>query len=539
MAIKGSLKEAGLADVCQLLSIGRKTGCLSITDRSRFGQVYFDRGRITFAMIVNRRDRIGDILVRDGAIDHAQLMDAVDAQKQHPDRRLGELLLAQGHIDADTLNACIRHQIEEAIYYLFAWRRGNFHFEPDRRPAAGEVLISVDPETLLLEGARRIDEWSIIQKKITSNDLIFIVDRPRLEATAVQLTTEQQALVPHIDGRRTVIELSERTSLDEFATGKALYGLMQAGFARPVGRRDRDADVTDRDSRNAFNLGVAFFRTAMLEDAEREFRRVLQDDPRDTPTRQYLALIALRQGDPVRAGHRLTALLETDGPRIGVFLNLSVALRLQGRFQDAARALREAGQLAPRDPRVRLAQAATALFGGDAATAVRELDEYRALLSPPATLPATYYYCAGLAETVQGRRGRAVELVDEGLGTHPDSAPLHLLRGIAAEAEGDRVTAESAYRRAAEEDPLLAQAHRNLGDMARERHAPQEALEHYTRAVEVNPELGDGVYTRMAELYYRRNERDRAIACWRRAIELNPGNEAARNHLDVVARAAR
>ena len=43
MAIKGSLKEASLADVCQLLALGQKTGCLSITDKSRFGQIYFDR----------------------------------------------------------------------------------------------------------------------------------------------------------------------------------------------------------------------------------------------------------------------------------------------------------------------------------------------------------------------------------------------------------------------------------------------------------------------------------------------------------------
>ncbi|MGH7448820.1 MAG: DUF4388 domain-containing protein, partial [Longimicrobiales bacterium] len=29
MAIKGSLKEASLADVCQLLALGQKSGCLS------------------------------------------------------------------------------------------------------------------------------------------------------------------------------------------------------------------------------------------------------------------------------------------------------------------------------------------------------------------------------------------------------------------------------------------------------------------------------------------------------------------------------
>ena len=39
---------------------------------------------------------------------------------------------------------------------------------------------SINPESLLLEGARRVDEWSLIEKKIPSFDLIFIVDRDRL-----------------------------------------------------------------------------------------------------------------------------------------------------------------------------------------------------------------------------------------------------------------------------------------------------------------------------------------------------------------------
>ena len=68
MAIKGNLREAGLPDVLQLLAMGQKTGCLSLTDRSLFGYIYFDRGRITYASIVNRRDRLGDLLVKNSLL---------------------------------------------------------------------------------------------------------------------------------------------------------------------------------------------------------------------------------------------------------------------------------------------------------------------------------------------------------------------------------------------------------------------------------------------------------------------------------------
>jgi hypothetical protein len=80
MAIKGSLKEASLPDVLQLLAMGKKTGCLSVTHRSNFGYIYFDKGRISYASIVNRRDRLGDMLVKNGVISVEELEVAVMAQ---------------------------------------------------------------------------------------------------------------------------------------------------------------------------------------------------------------------------------------------------------------------------------------------------------------------------------------------------------------------------------------------------------------------------------------------------------------------------
>src|SRR5688572_19957298 len=136
MAIKGSLKEASLADVCQLLALGLKSGCLSIADKSRFGQIYFEKGRITYARVVNRRDRIGDLLVRDGLLTQEQLEQALELQSNSRDKRLGEILISRGYTQQEDLNLYIRLQIEEAIYHLFTWSRGTFFFEADEWPEA-------------------------------------------------------------------------------------------------------------------------------------------------------------------------------------------------------------------------------------------------------------------------------------------------------------------------------------------------------------------------------------------------------------------
>ncbi len=179
MAIKGSLKEASLPDVLQLLALGQKTGCLSIADRSNFGYIYFEKGRICYASIVNRRDRLGDIMVKHGKITQSQLEAAVHRQTKEHGKKLGEVLVGMGVIT-----------------------QAAFNFESDVRPERQDFLVSITPESLLLEGARRVDEWSLIEKKIPSFDLIFVVDKDRLAISEAKLTDTQQRLLPLLDASR-------------------------------------------------------------------------------------------------------------------------------------------------------------------------------------------------------------------------------------------------------------------------------------------------------------------------------------------------
>src|SRR5512138_2787920 len=105
MAIKGSLKEASLPDVIQLLFLGRRTGCLALADRHNFGTIYFEDGHIVYAAIVNRRDRLGDILVRSNRITAEQLRQAVDRQEDDRERKLGELLVEMGVLPREELES--------------------------------------------------------------------------------------------------------------------------------------------------------------------------------------------------------------------------------------------------------------------------------------------------------------------------------------------------------------------------------------------------------------------------------------------------
>jgi tetratricopeptide (TPR) repeat protein len=540
MAIKGSLKEASLADVCQLLALGLKTGCLSIADKSRFGQIYFERGRINYARVVNRRDRIGDLLVRDGLLTQEQLKSALELQSSEPHKKLGQLLISRGMMTEQDLALYIRLQIEEAIYHLFTWSRGNFFFEADERPEA-DITVSINPDGLLLEAARRVDEWSQIEKKIPSLDLVFEVEQERLDGPDVKLTKDQRKIAGLFDGSRSVQEVADETNLDEFDVGRTLYMLIQAGFAHRVERKAPVVDVTRGREAEIYerrNLGIAFYRAGMLDDAAREFRRVLELDYNDFHARFHIALVSLRAEKYRDALRQMKALLEEAGPSFPVFINMAYALRRLGRPNDALLVLTEAEGIKPHTSAVALARGVAFLEAGDLQDALKSFHEYRQRLVSSQQPPAIYFYYAALANAISGNLNEADTIITEGLGVHGAAAPLLLLAGAIAERRGEFSLAERYYRQVTDEDNNLVHAHKNLGDVAYKRSAHEEAAEHYRRAIGIDPDFGDDVYAKLGNIAYKQRQREEAMRYWQRALEINPDNQVVKNNLDIVAGAA-
>jgi tetratricopeptide (TPR) repeat protein len=536
MAIKGSLKEASLPDVLQLLSMGQKTGCLSVADRNNFGYVYFDHGYITYASIVNRRDRLGDILVKGGLITPEQLQAGIDRQSHERDKRLGELLVSMASISRPDLERYMRVQIEEAVYYLFTWISGTFSFEADVQPEEQDFLVRITPESLLLEGARRVDEWSLIEKKIPSFDLIFVVDRPRLAASGVSLTAEQQRLLPLLDGKRDVARLIDDSGLLEFDVGKALYGLITAGFAHRLGKTQVEAAPVGSDARveEHRNLGLAFYKTAMYDEAGREFRRVVDLRAADPQAHFYLGLVALRQGRWGDAVDLLRVAAEKGGGRPEVLHNLAVALEQLGRLAEAEAAFSEAAARAESDWRVMLGWGIVALKRGQGDLAIERLDRARGLAPGGVPPSALWYWARSLAAVLAGREAEALPIIEEGLARFPHSAPLRNNVAVLCERRGELDRAEQLLTAALEDEPSLPQLSKNLGDLCYRGNRPEEALHAFQRAVKLAPRLGDDVYFKLGNLAFRERKTAEAAASWKEALALNPAHELARTNLATL-----
>jgi Flp pilus assembly protein TadD len=538
VAIRGNLSEASLADVLQLLALGQKTGCLSIAREGSFGTVHFASGRIVYAELVNRRDRLGDRLVRSGAITPDDLARVTAATAPTDDRALAHALLAQRLVERDVLVGEYRTQVEEAVYHLFSWSLGSFTFESEADDSPDAALVSVSADSLLLEGARRVDEWTQIAKKVPSLDLIFELDAPLLAQREVPLSTTQQRLLPFLDGTQDLQTVIERSGIGEFDVGKAVFGLLTAGYAQRVGRSAarRQPPPESRVAEHR-NLGIAFYRTGMLVEAQREFRRVLELREADGVARFHLGLVQLRRRDLAGAYDTfLRASQEPDAPA-AVLHNLAFVCEQRGDLKAAAGYLEAAARrVVVPDPRIPLSRAMIALRDSALAGAEAALVEARQAWG--ARQPsAAWFHVAGLAAALSGDSARAVAVLEEGLTLHPHAAALHNNLAVVQERRGSYELAARTIEHALLEDANCVQLHKNLGDYLYRAQRYDEACESFGRVVRLMPSHGPDVYLKLGNVHYRRGALAEARASWEQALALDPDNRIVRANLEAMHRA--
>jgi tetratricopeptide (TPR) repeat protein len=532
MAIQGALSDVSLADISQLLGMGGKTGCLTLTNYGNTGSVYFEDGTVIFATVTNRLDRLGDLLVTHQAITRDQLSAAVAKQAPGSGQRLGEVLVELGSLTQEKLDEYIAVQIEEAVYLIFQWNEGTFKFDPDIMPEETVFRVSLSIDGLLMEGARRVDEWSVVEKKITSMDLVFALERNPLEDEGLDLTDDQKLIIPLIDGQRSVMDLVEVSGLVEFDTGKALCGLIQAGFAVQVAKRVGE-DEAKGSLEQALKAGLEAYKSGMMDDATRELRKTLEVDPTHAEARAHLALISLRQGKAHEAIVHFDGMDEATKPTYALLRNRSLAYESLGRYAEVLSTLTEAEKLEADDAGLALARGIVQMKSGDGAAAMGSLKVYQDKLGSEKPLPMFYAFSV-LAAGLAGDMGRALEISEEGLKQYPGDGAILVNAGAVFEHRGDGEAATACYERAIKGDSPPPQAFKALGDQALGHGDKVQAAKYYELAGREDPRLGEDVFIKLGAIALENSNTEGGAVLWRRAPELNPDNLTLRTKVDQL-----
>jgi hypothetical protein len=255
VALEGTIKDFGLADILQLIGIQRKTGLLTLDNGDEAVIVKFLDGHVVGADTKERNleDLLGSVLVRTGRITEAQLQNALRIQRETL-QRLGYILVRQRFISEEDLVEALRIQVTQIVYRLFRWRHGTYQFSPmDHMDYDTEHFQPLSAETILMEGARMIDEWPIIERRIRSSSMVFrqtaagrerdvpvesildtdidfgfqdglVADRSKEHKPPV--SPEEHGVLHMVDGRATVQDIVDGSPLGEFDVYHTLYELL-------------------------------------------------------------------------------------------------------------------------------------------------------------------------------------------------------------------------------------------------------------------------------------------------------------------------
>src|SRR3982750_2892479 len=250
MAIEGPLRELGIHDVFQLLDLSRKTGVLRVASERRDdeGVVYFDSGRVVHAQVRSKTVPLELTLLQSGKISKDDLESArAKRTNGRAEADLVDLLVEDGAVTSKEIERQLRMQIESVVFELMSWREGFFSFE--ERPASDiakmrEARIRISTESLLMEGARRIDEWSRIADKIPSLSVVpMLAPVEDDRASVLDLLPHEWEVLMMIDTARDLRGIAAALGRSEFEIAKIAYGLVSTGVvelyqgptARPSG----------------------------------------------------------------------------------------------------------------------------------------------------------------------------------------------------------------------------------------------------------------------------------------------------------------
>jgi acid stress-induced BolA-like protein IbaG/YrbA len=190
MAFQGSLKELPLPDIIQLVSVSGKTGKFSLTRDNDHGSIFLKNGQMVHASV-------GDLIG------------------------------------------------EEAVYALSIWNHGDFLFSPGEE--ADRQTITKSNTNLLMEAARRLDEWRVLSKKVPSVDHVPELLMRENRHEQITLNAQEWMLITKIDGRRSIIDLGKILNISSFDVAKILYGMITSELVTLKKKRERAADEANGD----------------------------------------------------------------------------------------------------------------------------------------------------------------------------------------------------------------------------------------------------------------------------------------------------
>lgn len=266
MAIRGDLLSADLSNVFQMLALNRKSGQLLVQETGNLlnkRRLYVREDRVSLHEELPQRPIVA-LLVEMGVLSYEQYREVLSKSARYNSEPI-RLLQQMNLLDDDQMDR-VRHRVEEeGVLEVFLWR--NITFELDEEaPAPPEGTPAYMIDSLIMESARRQDEWSQFVEIAGVNRQIYIRSGHLTSTEGLELEPIPHIVLDHVDGVRGSREIVEETGLPRYFVDLSLRGLHDAGYIVPLGLSELITTGDRLVEQGHHAAGLRLFRTALQFD---------------------------------------------------------------------------------------------------------------------------------------------------------------------------------------------------------------------------------------------------------------------------------
>lgn len=285
MALCGDLATMGLEDIFQWLAVGKKTGVLDLRGPMHTKRVSFHTGKVTGIWSSDPREYLGQYLLAFNRISEDQLREALASQEDE-NQLLGRILISRQLVTEAEIRRIVQLKVEEGIFDCFLWQAGSFEFLDGATLSQKAMLLSLDVTGIVLEGARRLDEWKRIRAVIKGGDAV-VAAVPEAIAEQLPLAAEDADLLARVDGVKTIDQLVVEMRAPDFKVNKLTFDVLEKGLVRIL----REGGQLGENASVQLQRARAFVEKQKLQEAQEELRRVLEDQPRHEDANRMMMVV--------------------------------------------------------------------------------------------------------------------------------------------------------------------------------------------------------------------------------------------------------
>jgi tetratricopeptide (TPR) repeat protein len=229
--MKGTLAEGVLPAVLQAIYVGKQTGVLHVSREDTRRSLFFREGMLVHAGTNVREERLGETLVTLGFLKPEDLKRATELVVRE-NKRLGHALRDLGLLDQERVEVALTQHARAVLEKIFSAHEGQYEFESKSQDTSGpdEFKLKVTTGEIVLDAVRRVEDPDVVRYALGDIDRILgLSSDPALRFQNIALTPTDGFVLSRVDGTLSAREVIQATPLEIDETQRSLFGLLCTG----------------------------------------------------------------------------------------------------------------------------------------------------------------------------------------------------------------------------------------------------------------------------------------------------------------------